>query len=82
MTGSAHAWQPALPDGTGEVIRCRGEALCAALKLDVAERELGGKESATAALQQAENRLYLAARALAAAVDALPLDRKPKGWGS
>lgn len=82
MTGSAHAWQPPLPDGTGEVIRCREEALCAALNLDLAERELGGKDTATAALRQAEDRFALAARDYAAAVDALPAARKPKGWGS
>lgn len=82
MTGPAHAWQQALPDGTGEVIQRREAALQAALKVISAERELGGQDTATMALRQAEDRFALAARDYAAAVDTLPPGRQPKGWGS
>jgi hypothetical protein len=59
-------------------------ALCdvelAAARLHVATLNLADDHSSALAVNQAQDELAIAARKLARAVDALPMERRPKGW--
>lgn len=47
----------------------------------LAELRLSDERASVTALTDAEKALCVAARDLARAVDHLPMERKPKGWG-
>lgn len=68
--------------GVAEVIAWREELIKAALQLLCAERALSDEDASAKAVMDAEDRLTLAARDLARAVDQLPVARRPKGWGA
>jgi hypothetical protein len=53
----------------------------AAARLHLAELELADDHASALAVNEAQDALSLAARDLARAVDELPPQRQPKGWG-
>jgi hypothetical protein len=53
----------------------------ASVKIRLAELQLSDNHSSALAVNKAQDELALAARRLARAVDALPMDRRPKEWG-
>ena len=64
-----------------ELVEARENVIRAALDVLVAERALSDEKASAQAVMDAEERLALASRSLARAVDALPTGRRPRGWG-
>jgi hypothetical protein len=54
----------------------------AVTELRLAELNLSDEHSSALAVNQAQDKVALASRRLARAVDALPLNRQPIGWGN
>jgi hypothetical protein len=67
--------------GLAELIQAREDIIRATLDLLTAERELGDEEASCQAVMDAEEAIAVAAERLTRAVDALPMGRRPKGWG-
>ena len=54
----------------------------AVTELRLAELNLSDEHSSALAVNQAQDKVAVAARRLARAVDSLPLNRQPIGWGN
>jgi hypothetical protein len=67
--------------GIAGVIQAREDIIRATLDLLTAERELSDEEASCQAVMDAEEAIAVAAERLTRAVDALPMGRRPKGWG-
>ena len=64
-----------------DYVTARHEVLIAVLKMLTAEQQLSDEHSSVLAVTDAEAEAQDAARKFTAAVDALPRDRRPVGWG-
>lgn len=64
-----------------DYVAARHDVEVAAARLRLAELSLSDEKSSALAVNEAQDGLAVAARKLARAVDGLPLDRQPKGWG-
>jgi len=62
-------------------VSARHDAILAVLETLTAEHHLSDEHSSALAVTAAERGMDYAARRLAQAMDGLPLDRKPAGWG-
>lgn len=67
--------------GVAERIQAEEDVIKAVLDLLLVERHLGDDEASAAALINGQNGLAVAAERLTRAVDALPVGKRPKGWG-
>jgi hypothetical protein len=63
-----------------EHVTARHEVETAAAELHVAGLRLSDENASALAVNKAQDALAFAARRLARAVDALPLERQPRGW--
>lgn len=67
--------------GIAERIQAEEDVIKAVLDLLLTERTLGDDEESATALLNGQDGLAVAAERLTRAVDALPMGKRPKGWG-
>jgi hypothetical protein len=63
-----------------DYLTARHDVETVAAELHLAGLRLADENASALAVNKAQDALAFAARRLACAVDALPLDRQPKGW--
>lgn len=64
-----------------EVLRAEERLLKAALRILLAERGLTDLDGSVLTVRETSDRLRIAAKDLAQAVDGLPEGQQPRGWG-
>jgi len=64
-----------------DVAQAEEQLLRAALRTLLAERGLADETGSVTSVNHASERLAIAARDLVRAVDELPREKRPKGWG-